>query len=367
MVEAGLVAADAGVDGLGAVVPGLGDEVGVGEQRAGHRDQVGAALGEQALGDLGGVDAVGGDQRDADLAHHLLRDPGEGAARHRGGDGGDAGLVPADAAVDDGRPGGLDGLGQLHDLVQGGAAGHQVEHGEAVDDDEVLADALADPADDLHREAHPPLVRAAPLVLAVVGRGDDELVDQVALGAHDLNAVVPGAAGEFGAAGEVLDGLLDLLGGERVGREGADRGLDRAGGDEVGVVGVAAEVEDLEGDPAAGGVHRVGDGPVLVGLLLGGQHRAALPGAPGLVGGDAAGDDQADAAAGPFGVEGGHPLVAAGGLLQADVHGAHDHAVGQGGEAEVERAEQVRVAAAAGVGAHRRLLGRGLGGVVTAG
>lgn len=348
VVQAGLVAADAGVDRFRALGLGLGHEVRVGEQgpREGHH--VGAAVGEQLLGDLGGVDAVRGDERDGDLAHDLLGDEGVRAARHRRRDGRDAGLVPADAGVDDGGAGGLDLLGELHDLFEGGAAGHEVDHREPVDEDEVRADALADAADDLDGEADAVLVRAAPAVGAPVRRGDDELVDQVALGAHDLHTVVTRPPGEFGGAREVLDGLLDLGVGEFVRREGTDRRLERARGDEVLVVGVAAEVEDLHRDLPARRVHRVGDLAVLVGLRLGGQLRAAGPGASGLVGGDAAGDHEADTAAGAGGVELRHTREAVLRLLESHVHGAHQDPVGQRGESEVERGEQVRVSAHGG-------------------
>ena len=57
---------------VGAAGRGLGDEVGVGEQRAGQRHQVGAPSASSLLGDLGGVDAVAGDERDGDLAHQPL-------------------------------------------------------------------------------------------------------------------------------------------------------------------------------------------------------------------------------------------------------------------------------------------------------
>lgn len=345
VVEAGLVAADAGVDGLGAAGRGLGDEVGVGEEGAGQRDQVGAAVGEDLLGDLGGVDAVAGDEGYGDRAHQPLGDPGVGAARDGGGDGGDAGLVPADAGVDDRGAGGFDLLGEVDDLVEGGAAGDQVEHREAVDEDEVLADGGAGAADDLQRETHAVLVGTAPAVGALVGGGGDELVDQVALGAHDLDAVVAGELGEAGGADEVLDGALDLDVGQLVRDEGADGGLDGAGGDQVLVVGVAAEVEDLHRDLPALGVHGLGDHPVLGGLLLGGEAGAALEGTARVVGGDAAGDDQTGAAAGALGVEGREALEAARVLFEARVHRAHDHAVRQGGEPEVERAQQVRVRA----------------------
>ena len=46
VVEAGLVAGDAGVDLVGAPCARLVHELGIGQQRARHRDHVGAALGE---------------------------------------------------------------------------------------------------------------------------------------------------------------------------------------------------------------------------------------------------------------------------------------------------------------------------------
>src|SRR3546814_2663133 len=80
-----------------------------------HRHHVGLSVGEDLLGDRRIVDAVGRAQRNADLAAHLLRDPCKCVARHRGRDGRDARLVPADAGVDDGRTGFLDRLRQFDD------------------------------------------------------------------------------------------------------------------------------------------------------------------------------------------------------------------------------------------------------------
>ena len=62
-----------------------------------------------------------------------------------------------------------------------------------------------------------------------------------------------------------------------------------------------------------------------------------------VIGGDAAGDDEPDAGTGPLRVEGRHPGEAVRGLLQPDVHRAHEDSVGQGDMSEVERGEQVRV------------------------
>jgi hypothetical protein len=115
--------------------------------------------------------------------------------------------VPADAGVDDRGAGRLDGLGELHDFVPGAAVLDQVEHRQAEDDDEVGADLLARAAHDLDGEADA-VLEGRPIRRAVVGLRRDELVDQVALGAHDLDAVVAGLLREARAAGVVGDGLL---------------------------------------------------------------------------------------------------------------------------------------------------------------
>ena len=348
VVQAGLVAADAGVDLVGTAGGRLVDEVRVGEERAGHGHHVGVTFGQYLLGDFRRVDTVGGAQRDADLALELGGDLGEGRARHLGGDGRDARLVPADAGVDDGGAGLLDGLGQGHDLVPGAAALDQVEHGQAVDDDEVRAHGLANAADDLHRQAHAVLVAATPAVGAVVGVGDQELVDEVAFRPHHLDAVILGLLGQLGAVDEVVDLLLDAVLVQLVGLERVDRRLDGAGCDQFRAVGVAAGMQDLHGDLAAGLVHRAGDNLVLLGFFRGGQLGRTGVDTAFLVRADAAGDHQADAATGALGEVGRHALEAIGLLFQAGVHGAHQGTVLQGSETQVQRGQQIRVGVAHG-------------------
>jgi hypothetical protein len=90
-------------------------------------------------------------------------------------------------------------------------------------------------------------------------------------------------------------------------------------------------------------VHGVGHHLVFFGLGLGGQARTTGHGAAAVVGRNAAGHDQAHAAFGTLGVERRHALEAVFDLFQPDVHRAHEHAVGQGGETQVQRREQVGV------------------------
>ncbi len=116
VIEARLIAGDAGVDLVFTAVARFDHPIGVGEEGARHAHHVGAAIGEHLLGDGGHVDAVRGDERDADVSHHLLGDPGETGARDHGGDRRDACFVPADARVEDAGAGLFDLLGELDDL-----------------------------------------------------------------------------------------------------------------------------------------------------------------------------------------------------------------------------------------------------------
>ena len=71
-------------------------------------------------------------------------------------------------------------------------------------------DGLAGATHDLDRHPAALLGGAAPRVGALVGARRQELVEQIALAAHDLDAVVAGLAGQQRAAHEVVDGALDV-------------------------------------------------------------------------------------------------------------------------------------------------------------
>src|SRR5690606_11077140 len=108
------------------------------------------------------------------------------------------------------------------------------------------------------RQAHPIFITAAPTVGALVDALDQQVVDEIALGTHDLDAVVAGYLGERGAIDEIDDLLLDprlvqLPGGERI-----DRRLHRAGRYLLRSKGVAARMENLQADLATRLVHRLG-------------------------------------------------------------------------------------------------------------
>ncbi|KOS76514.1 hypothetical protein DM46_2853 [Burkholderia mallei] len=342
MIEACLIAADARVDLVDAAFSRLLHEFRIGEKRPRHRHHVRAAVRENLLGDFRPVDPVRRHERNADLALHLLRHPRKRAARHRGRDRRHARLVPADAGVDDRRARALDRLREQHDFVPVAAVGNQIEHRQPVDDDEIAAHRLARTLDDLDRQPHPVRVRAAPFVGALVRMQRDELVDQVAFGTHDLDAVVACLARELRAAHERANLPLDAARAQLMRRERRDRRFEPRRRDRERMIAVAAGMQDLQRDLAAVRVHRVRNHAM---PARGGprRQRAAERLRPaGDVRREAARDDQADAAARALGEIVGEARQRLAAVLETRVHRAHQHAVAQRREAEIERGEQVR-------------------------
>ena len=98
--------------------------------------------------------------------------------------------MPADAGVDDRGHRRFNALRQYRDLVPGTAAFNQIEHRQPVNDDEFATHCLARAAHDVDGETNPILERAAPFVVTKISLWRDELIDQVALGPHDLDTVI---------------------------------------------------------------------------------------------------------------------------------------------------------------------------------
>ncbi|MNM97944.1 hypothetical protein D3C81_1104630 [compost metagenome] len=109
-------------------------------------------------------------------------------------------------------------------------------------------------------------------------------------------------------------------------------------------------MQDLQADLAARCVHGLGNDAVLVGFFLGAELGGARVDTALVIGRDSAGDHQADATAGALGKIGRHALETPWALFKASVHRAHQGAVAQRGEAQVEWCEQVRIT----VGSHGR-------------
>ena len=136
---------------------------------------------------------------------------------------------------------GIDRLGDVAVHVRRQPAGHVVlvrqahPHGEVA-----IAHLRADGIDHLEEEAHAVLGGAAVLVVSLVERRREELVQQVAARGVDVDAVEAGVADAPGGAGEVLHEVVDL--------PLADRNGDH---------GPAQEVRDLAGRPGFRSPHHL--------------------------------------------------------------------------------------------------------------
>src|SRR6185369_3996975 len=257
------------------------------------------------------------DQRDLDLALELARDPGERAARNAGHDRRDARLVPADTGVDDRGAGRFDRLGELHDLIPALRVVDEVEHRQPVDDDELAPDRRARAPHDLDRQALAFLDAAAPGIVARVRAHGEELVDQIALAAHDLDAVVAGILRELRATDEIADRALDAAARQGARRERGDRRLDARRRYRQRMIAVAPGVQDLHADQSTVGVHRARDLAMPRDVPRHRQTAAERLEPAGDIRRQAAGDHQADATARAFGEVRSELAVVARVVLQA--------------------------------------------------
>ena len=212
------------------------------------------------------------------------------------------------------------------------------------------ADRLAHRLEHLDGEAHAVLERAAVGVGPAVAAGREELVDQVAVAAVDLDSVEAAGRRVARAAREVVDQLADLLDLERLRRlviVGHD--ARRPGGQpRPGAVVDAAVVRELEQRERAGAAHLRGE-PLEV------RNRRLVPGrriVRHLVGGGRvhltlAGDDDAHFA--PLREVAPEPLAVEAGLSEASgrlaVHrevGAEDDPVARGVRPQAQGREEPR-------------------------
>ncbi len=153
-----------------------------------------------------------------------------------------------------------DDLLQAFDRLHVGARGIDAD-GKA--DNEILAAGLADRLQHFVGEAHAVLEAAAIFVVAPVGDGRPELLDEGVIGRHQLAAVISAGLGARGAAGEGGDDFRDLSRSHRVAAVGivhrGQAGRRPIVGQRIVPVAVGADVIELLDNVRAFGMNRIGD------------------------------------------------------------------------------------------------------------
>ncbi len=119
--------------------------------------------------------------------------------------------MPADTGVDQRGASFFYSFAQLDHLLPAATFVNQIEHRQAVNNDELRPDTLADAADNLNRQPHPLLIVAAPVVVALVGALNNKLVNEIAFRAHDFDTVVAGILCQRCATDKVVNLLPDFI------------------------------------------------------------------------------------------------------------------------------------------------------------
>ncbi len=213
---------------------------------------------------------------------------------------------------------------------------------------------MAHGLDDLDCEAGAADQVAAIFVGALIGAGPEELVDQVAMGAVDLDAVESQALRVRGGLTEGLDNAADMLARHRLrmleaglgqAREAGHGQARRAGARQLrmgrlGRVARHTDMPELRHDLAAGLMHRVDDTQPAIERRTAEVRDVDAHGRDGVVDHRAFGDDQARPTFGAPPVVGRDLRAgnAASRLLPG--HRRHHDAVGEAELAQDERAEE---------------------------
>ena len=302
---AGIGATDAHPDLVEAAFLRLARQVGIGQRGASHGHQVGVAVAHDLVGQAHVGDATHGNDRDAHGALDGRRGidvepPIDGRWRHhspqRGADVADGDVQQVDA--------GLFQSGADADRVLQAQAGAQRQFvaDDAKADREIGSHHLAYPRHHLQRKAQALVKCAAILVLAAVKGRRQELVDQIAVGAVDLDRVEPGFLGAAGSLPKGFHQVLDLGDCQGMGHHAHTCIGDGRGGDDKAarVLGLGADTAVVELERNLGPMlvygrgqpPKAGDLVVIVDADLG-RHAP-----PARIDRGVLDDDQADAALG---------------------------------------------------------------------
>ena len=113
--------------------------------------------------------------------------------------------MPADTGVDNRGTRCFNRFRQSHRFIPTVTVGNQIDHRQTINNDEVLANGLASSRNNLHSQAHAVRKIASPFVCSMVGRANEELVNEITFRPHYFNAVIARLSRELGTANKRLD------------------------------------------------------------------------------------------------------------------------------------------------------------------
>ena len=342
-----IVAKGAGADVARAAGLRLARPIGVRYQQAAEADHVAGALGKRRLRCLRRFDPAEADHREPAAGRakpRVKRQEGPGRVMHVGQMGIERGTerALAEGEIVEHALGGS-GAGDALGLVGVDSARHPLVRRQLDADDEVLTAGYAHRRHRLAHEAGAAFEAAAVAVSPVVAGGREELRDQVAVGAVQLDPAEARALQPLRALRVARDDARNLVFAERPGAVPIERLGLRGSAARHGIEApelLAADVAELADQPAAVALHRLGPArePAQVGFVVD-AHQDRRAGAGGMHV-HQLGHDHRGAALGSRRVVGdqavGHRAV----LAEAGDGGDVDDAVAQLAGADRDRAEQ---------------------------
>jgi hypothetical protein len=198
-----------------------------------------------------------------------------------------------------------------------------------VDDQEIRSAGRANGAHDLDRKAMPVLDASAPVILAFVRVRDGELVDEITLGAHDLDTVESGSLSIGSGFGEIQDCTADICITHLAGRVPIDRRANRRRSNAIFNLCISAGMKKLRTDQATFGLDCFADGtqfqrlvPIIDTRTVGIKYSIGI-------GRKTTRDQNRRLAAGPLRIKGNLPGDTVRFGFKARMHRAHYHAIAQ--------------------------------------
>ncbi len=210
------------------------------------------------------------------MTFQLARHPAKCTPRHRGGDGGDTRLVPANTGVDNGCACGFYSLRQLDCFLEGAAVFYQIEHRQAEDNNKVIAGTLTYCPYHLDGKTHAVGILTAPFVVALIGAQGQEFVDEIPFRAHHFHAIVARFSRQLRAVGKILNQLQHFIVRQFMRRKTVDGGLNGRRRHQMRLIAVTPGMQDLQCDFAAFVMHGIGNHAMMRELAGIVQHRAAF-------------------------------------------------------------------------------------------
>ena len=98
--------------------------------------------------------------------------------------------MPPNTRVQNISPSFFNRLRQLHHFIMRGSVGNKINHRQAVNQDKLAANCGTHTFDNFHWQTHAIFIAATPSIAAFICMGDQKLIKEIPLRAHNFHAII---------------------------------------------------------------------------------------------------------------------------------------------------------------------------------